>query len=240
MLFDVHARLRDGAEHRPNQRLLCTDTSTRSCGVRAGREEAAEGEEAGALGALAGQLTAAREGLRPVGQDELEAAAARLGSETAAGHEPEDSRRDAGGGNGAFPRGSLRAHTLSHRSAAGQTSVMRFLSRLAWLPHAVRINLPRESVIGCGLSDYHGNAVTACNSSISCSGGGDRHEAGLAVGGLTAAEAAAVARRMAALTFAPQTLAATEQRVRAWGTHSMMCCTCDPSPTSNRTGRLAL
>ena len=35
--------------------------------------------------------------------------------------------------------------------------------------------------------------------------------------GLTADEAAAVARRTAALVFAPQTLAATEQRVRLAG-----------------------
>ena len=64
--------------------LRCSRDGNRSVGCTFGREAAAEGEEAAALSALAGQLTAAREGLRPVGAEELEAAAARLGGDSAA------------------------------------------------------------------------------------------------------------------------------------------------------------
>lgn len=52
------------------------------------REEEAEGVEAAALGAVAGQLMAAREGLRPVGTDVLEAAAAHLSDDAGEGTAP--------------------------------------------------------------------------------------------------------------------------------------------------------
>ena len=101
--------------------------------MRVGREEAAEGEEEAALGVLAGQLTAAREGLRPVGAEELAAAAARLGADdSAAGHGSTDGQRQKSG-NGAS-------------SASPLASFGRSLPGLLRMPSSMMLSVYRGTV----------------------------------------------------------------------------------------------
>jgi len=161
--------------------------------VPAGREDAAEGVEAAALGAVAGQLTAAREGLRPVGPDVLEAAAARLNVGL------DDATTSSGRSSGslstshctctALARALVGIVTVESRRLCGATPRMRTVSPF-WSSKEVSV--------------------------IAVSG---RAGGGEVVEGLTTAESAALARRTAALAFAPQSLAATEQRVRALARH---------------------
>ena len=141
------------------------------------------------MGAVAGQLTAAREGLRPVGADVLEAAAARLCDNSEAG-------TAYGRSNGAVQTSQRTGFRLArgHMCTIARQAAGILLQLHGTSISSLSIWTSISSVITTGYVHVDGGAV---------------------VEGLAPAESAALARRTAALAFAPQSLAATEQRVRA-------------------------
>ena len=179
--------------------------------MHAGREAAAEGTEAVALGALAGRLTAAREGLRPVGADVLQTAAARLADdEVSAGAASGRTDGAVPGLESGIVGGENRTAITCH--AACSATQWRSTSAILWM-----YTVPCSPWADSGSTSLVAGSVT-------------KGEGAGVIEGLTPAESAALTRRTAALAFAPQALAAAEQRVSS-GMHEdqlhsvhMSCC----------------